>query len=78
MDKGQILSIGRHWPEQLVGKTAHCAAGIIEIFSGRAVLNEKGDGAVCACVCACVCLCIRVQKSRTSMSATADDTSMNE
>lgn len=39
------------WPGQCVGKTGHCGAEIIEIFSGRAVLNGKSSGgadAVCA------------------------------
>ncbi len=67
-------SIGLDWPGQCVGKTAHCGAGIIEIFSGRAVLNgkERGGGVR---VGLCVSLCARLQ---TSMRAAADDISMNE
>ena len=62
--KEQISSIRLHWPGQCVRKTAHCGAGIIEIFSGRAVLNGKGSAAgadaVCLSVCVCVCVCVPV------------------
>ena len=75
-DEAQISSTGLGWFGQCIGKTAHCGAGIIEIFSGRAVLNGKESGGGADAVCVCVFLC--VQESQTSMSATTDDTSMNE
>lgn len=61
----QISSIGLDWSEQCVGKAAHCGAGIIEIFSGRAALNGKGScgaDAVLMCVSSCLCvpLCAQV------------------
>lgn len=43
-------------PGQCTGKTACCGAAIIEIFSGRAVLNGKWSGAGAEAVYVHVCL----------------------